>query len=97
VQRAVRHGPWKLLQYPQINKTQLFDLQHDPFETKDLADDPAYTGKVNELMNLMAEQQKLFGDTQPLVSQDPRPPAVDLSFFENPAASGTVSSEKGSF
>jgi arylsulfatase A-like enzyme len=97
VQRAVRHGPWKLLQYPQINKTQLFDLQHDPFETKNLADDPAYTGKVNELMNLMAEQQKLFGDTQPLVSQDPRPPAVDLSFFENPAASGTVSSEKGSF
>jgi len=82
LQRAVRRGRWKLLRYPQINKTQLFDLETDPHETKDLAGDPAHAGRIKELMALMAEQQKLFGDTQPLTSATPRPAEVDLDFFK---------------
>ena len=33
VQRAITDGRWKLIVYPRINKTQLFDLQKDPHET----------------------------------------------------------------
>jgi arylsulfatase A-like enzyme len=83
-QRAVRRGRWKLLRYPLINKTQLFDLQNDPYETKDLANNPANARKVKELMALMAEQQKLFGDTDPLTSENPGPAEIGLEFFKNP-------------
>ena len=83
LQRAVRRGRWKLLRYPQINKTQLFDLRLDPHETKNLAGDPAHGDKVKELMALMVKQQKLFGDTQPLTSADPKPAEVNLELFRN--------------
>ncbi len=46
VQRAVRDDRWKLIVYPQINKTQLFDLANDPAERVDLANDPARTGEI---------------------------------------------------
>ncbi len=32
VQRAIRDDRWKLIRYPKINRTQLFDLQNDPHE-----------------------------------------------------------------
>ena len=90
IQRAVRKNRWKLLRYPQVNKTQLFDLDADPFETKDLSADPAHAGEVKELLALMAEQQKLFGDPQPLTVASPKPAEVDLSFFQRarPPAKG---------
>jgi arylsulfatase A-like enzyme len=83
VQRAVRRGRWKLLRYPQINTTQLFDLQRDPDETNNLAEHPAHSARVRELMALMSEQQRLFGDTQPLTSDNPRPAQIGLDFFKN--------------
>ncbi len=82
IQRAVRKGRWKLLRYPKVAKTQLFDLEADPFETKDLSADPAQAEKVKELLALMAEQQKLFGDTLPLSVPDPKPAEVNLDFFK---------------
>lgn len=81
LQRAVRRGRWKLIRYPQIDKTQLFDLETDPYETKDLAGLDAHAGEVNVLMNIMAEQQRLFGDNAPLTVANPRQANVDLSFF----------------
>jgi arylsulfatase A-like enzyme len=84
VQRAVRRGRWKLLRYPQINRTQLFDLEADPYETKDLAREPSQAGRVKELLALMAEQQKLFGDAHPLTAESPQPAEVDLEFFKKP-------------
>jgi arylsulfatase A-like enzyme len=36
VQRMARTTRWKLITYPQINKTQLFDLENDPHELRDL-------------------------------------------------------------
>jgi hypothetical protein len=62
----------------------LFDLQNDPYETKDLSGDPANAGKVKELMALIAEQQKFFGDTDPLTSNNPGPAEIDLEFFKDP-------------
>ena len=34
--RAVTDGRFKLIEYPKIGRTQLFDLVHDPHETCDL-------------------------------------------------------------
>jgi arylsulfatase A-like enzyme len=82
VQRAVRQGDWKLIRYPQVNKTQLFDLKNDPDETKDLADDPKHAGKVKEMLALLAKQQQEYGDKQPLTVDNPQPAEVDLSFFK---------------
>jgi len=81
VQRAGRCGQWKLIRYPQVNKTQLFDLQADPRETKDLAGDPTHAAKIKELMALLAAEQKRFGDTLPLEVANPQPAEVDLEFF----------------
>ena len=38
VQRMVRDDRWKLVWYPKIQKTQLFDLQNDPLERHNLAE-----------------------------------------------------------
>jgi arylsulfatase A-like enzyme len=81
VQRAVRRGHWKLIRYPEVNKTQLFNLRDDPYETKDLSTNPAYSDRVRQLMALMREQQKLFGDTAPLSVEHPKPAEVDLEYF----------------
>jgi len=84
VQRAVRRGPWKLIRYPQVDRMQLFNLQADPHETKDLAGDPAHAAKVKELLAVLAEEQKRFGDTQPLEVENPKPADVGLEFFAKP-------------
>ena len=55
VQRAIRDDRWKLIRYPQINKTQLFDLQDDPYEMRNLAGQPASAGKVQELTAQLAQ------------------------------------------
>ena len=73
-QRAVRTDRWKLIRYTHINKTQLFDLQSDPRETKDLADNREHAGRVEEMMALLAKAQKQWGDTWPLVSPSPASP-----------------------
>jgi len=66
VQRAVRNERWKPIRYPRINKTQLFDLENDPHETKDLSGDLAYTAKVNEMMALLRKWQQRLGNNAPL-------------------------------
>jgi arylsulfatase A-like enzyme len=81
-QRAVRRGDWKLIRYPQVNYTQLFHLADDPDELKNLADDPAQADRVKEMMDLLAEEQKKYGDTLPLTAAKPGPAKVDLSFFK---------------
>jgi len=82
LQRAVRRGRWKLIRYPKIDRTQLFDLESDPHETVDLSDDPAQQSRVEELTALMREQQERFGDPAPLTVENPQPGDVDLAFFE---------------
>jgi arylsulfatase A-like enzyme len=84
LQRAVRRGKWKLLRYPKVNVTQLFDLDADPYETKDLADDLKHAAKVKELLAVMAEQQKLYGDTAPLKVANAKDGRVGLEFFRKP-------------
>jgi len=73
VQRAIRDDRWKLIRYPQVDRTQLFDLQADPHETASLADRPEHAAKVAELTAVLQQQQQHFGDTAPLKVADPKP------------------------
>jgi arylsulfatase A-like enzyme len=73
VQRAVRHGRWKLIRYPLVDKTQLFDLEADAQETTNLAYKSEHAAKVKELMALLAREQTRFGDSAPLKLENPKP------------------------
>jgi arylsulfatase A-like enzyme len=74
VQRAIRDERWKLIVYPKINKTQLFDLKNDPAELHDLANDPDRTGEVKRLTALLRQWQERLDDVQLLSSAKPLPP-----------------------
>ena len=62
---------WKLIRYPQVDKTQLFDLRLDPDETNNLAGKPEQAARVRALTALLAKEQKQFGDTTPLTVAKP--------------------------
>jgi arylsulfatase A-like enzyme len=75
VQRAIRDNRWKLIRYPQINRTQLFDLQNDPFERNDLAGRSESAGKVTDLMGRLQAALKQYGDQCPMSVANPMPAA----------------------
>jgi len=61
-QRMITDGQFKLIYYPKIGKKLLFDLEHDPGETNDLASAPEYAEKVEALWSQLAILQKDMGD-----------------------------------
>jgi len=73
VQRAFRDEHWKLIRYPQVDKTQLFDLQADPQEATNLAYLPPYAAKVAELTERLQAAQREAGDNAPLTVAHPKP------------------------
>jgi arylsulfatase A-like enzyme len=73
VQRAFTDGRWKLIRYPHINRSQLFDLKTDPLETRDLSGLPDHAVRLAELTALLEKQQALEGDDLPLRSASPVP------------------------
>ncbi len=74
-QRSIRDERWKLIRYPLIDKTQLFDLQADPHEMTDLASQPESAAKLEDLLALLEKTRKDYGDTSPLTVPAPRPSA----------------------
>lgn len=80
--RAVRDGRWKLIRYPLIHHTQLFDLRHDPYELHNLADDPAHRARVDSMMALLEVWQQRTGDPHPLTSDERIPMTFDFSKIE---------------
>ena len=72
-QRSIRDDRWKLIRYPLIDKTQLFDLQADPHEMTDLAGKPESAEKIKELTALLEKTRKEYGDTAPLQVANPKP------------------------
>lgn len=77
-QRAVNDGRFKLIRYPHINKTQLFDLQDDPEELRDLAGEVTMKPKIEALMTKLVAAQKEFGDSLPLSTSEPAPVEIPL-------------------
>ena len=66
VQRAVRDDRWKLIVYPKVGKTQLFDLKADPDEIHNLADDPGHRAELERMTTLLRASQKAVDDPKPL-------------------------------
>jgi len=79
VQRAVRDSRWKLIRYPQVNVTQLFDLQNDPYEISNLANRPEHRQRLASLTAEMTRWQTELGDTAPLTVENPQSPDWDPS------------------
>jgi arylsulfatase A-like enzyme len=79
VQRSVRDDRWKLIRYPQIDHTQLFDLRSDPHELNNLADDPAQADRVREMLRLLEKSQREVGDDLPLTVANPAPKEIDMT------------------
>ena len=75
LQRAVRDGRWKLIRYPQINKTQLFDLQSDPDERNDLSSKPEFADKISQMTSLLSDEMRRYADLTPLSVPNPKPAA----------------------
>ncbi len=57
--RMVHDGRHKLIYYAVGNRTQLFDLEHDPDEMRDVARDGSYAGVRERLIGLLLEN--LYG------------------------------------
>jgi arylsulfatase A-like enzyme len=64
VQRAIRKGDWKMIEYIVKSKTtvQLFNIKKDPWEMNNLAENSQLQSKLNELQTLLAEQKKIYPD-----------------------------------
>lgn len=71
VQRSVRENRWKLIRYPALNRTQLFDLRRDPEERFDRAHEPAQAGRIQTMLEELASLQKANGDALPLSTNRP--------------------------
>lgn len=64
--RAVRKGDWKLIRYNIKGKKhiQLFNLENDPWEINNLAEDKKYKAIIKELNDLMVKLGKENGDNE---------------------------------
>ena len=72
-QRAVRNDRWKLIRYPLVDKTQLFDLNADRLELNNLADEPKHAAQLAEMTTLLEREMSRYGDTAPLKVEHPKP------------------------
>ncbi len=77
-QRAFRDERWKLIRYPQVNVTQLFDLQTDSDERHNLADEPAQKERVAEMLTRLIKRQQHYNDDLLLTVRNPKPAAWTL-------------------
>ncbi len=89
-QRAIRHGEWKLILYPEVSRRQLFNLKNDPDELNDLSNEPSQQERIAELELKLLDAQKEQGDTLKIHEQVKRPdtftpPEVKLTEFHESA------------
>ena len=78
VQRAVRDDRWKLIRFPEIGVTRLFDLSVDPAEIVDLASDPAQAERIERMTALLKDWQRRVTDPLDL---DAPPTESDPAFI----------------
>jgi len=68
-QRMVRTQDYKLIYYPMIQRTQLFNLRKDPEELNDLSEDPAQAERITAMMLDLENWKDTIGD--PLENANP--------------------------
>ena len=72
-QRAIRDDRWKLIRYPLVDRTQLFDLQTDPHELDNLAGRPEHAARVGTMMARLQHEMETYADNSPLTIASPQP------------------------
>ncbi|MDP7252582.1 MAG: sulfatase-like hydrolase/transferase [Planctomycetota bacterium] len=70
-QRHLTQGDYKIILYPQIGKTLLFNLKKDPLETTDLAGNPEHIQRIAQLKTRLKKWQPVTGDGLDLDSPKP--------------------------
>ena len=68
LQKALNDGRWKLIRYPHVDRTQLFDLQADPYETKNLSGLPEHVERIQAMLAKLAAEMKADGDNDPVTA-----------------------------
>jgi arylsulfatase A-like enzyme len=68
--RAVRDGRYKLIRDPPLGHVQLFDLERDPYELRNRADDPDYAEEKARLAALLESHHAALEDPHPLVTDE---------------------------
>ncbi|MBL8812055.1 MAG: sulfatase-like hydrolase/transferase [Planctomycetaceae bacterium] len=72
LQRAVTDGEWKLIRYPKINRTQLFNLADDPSERTNLIEQAEHKEVQARLLTQLRSEMKASGDNAPLEVDSPK-------------------------
>lgn len=72
-QRAIRDSRWKLIRYPLVDRTQLFDLSEDPLELRNLVESQEHSSRVTEMMARLELEMARYGDDCPLTVERPKP------------------------
>ena len=79
VQRSVRDLRWKLIRYPKVDVTQLFDLEADPDELVNLAAEPDQAERVARMRVELEAWQKRLGDDLAWTADQVKPAEVNPS------------------
>jgi N-acetylglucosamine-6-sulfatase len=61
VRGIVTSGGWKYLRYPASREAELYDLDTDPFELRNLADDPDYRHRAHTMSHRLRALQSCHG------------------------------------
>jgi arylsulfatase A-like enzyme len=61
-QRMIRRNGWKYIWYPQIRRSQLFHLESDPHEMRDLSGESRHARTLQVLREALAGWQRQVGD-----------------------------------
>ena len=59
---GIRTERWKLIHYYPFDEWELFDLERDPDETRNLYGDPAYADTTANLAVRLGRLQEAYGD-----------------------------------
>jgi len=62
-QRMLRKGDWKLILYPKLGKTLLYNLDEDPQETNDVSGNPKHAALIKDLIMELKAWQPKTGDS----------------------------------
>ena len=62
MQRMIRHDNFKLIAYPSTGILRLFNLEKDPFEMNDLANEPEFQDKKEQMLTDLIDLQKEMND-----------------------------------
>lgn len=63
LQRMIRSERYKLIVYPEAKRIQLFDIEKDPYEIKNLVNTPKYKKRVAKLFADLVKNQEKVGDS----------------------------------